>query len=121
MAPGAHRRPPFVRKDCWKPLTLDLATNDMADCNWITADPYNDQRATLANGYGQFPDSGRSTDAARLVQRYNLLARGVPLILASDAYKDHGMIVLGCDESESGGDPSRTLSFNSFPRMSPRT
>jgi len=35
----------------------------------------------------------------------------VPLIMASRAYQDHGLIVLWWDESEGGDDPSRTLPF----------
>jgi len=35
----------------------------------------------------------------------------VPLIMASKAYQDHGLIVLWWDESEGGDDPSRTLPF----------
>ena len=31
--------------------------------------------------------------------------------MASDAYQDHGLIVLWWDESEGGDDPSRTLPF----------
>ena len=31
--------------------------------------------------------------------------------MASDAYKDHGVIVLWWDESEGGDDPGRTLPF----------
>jgi hypothetical protein len=35
----------------------------------------------------------------------------VPLIMASDAYQDHGVIVLWWDESEGGDDPGRTVPF----------
>jgi phosphatidylinositol-3-phosphatase len=35
----------------------------------------------------------------------------VPLIMDSDAYRDHGLIVLWWDESEGGDDPTRTLPF----------
>src|SRR5262249_39723505 len=92
-------------------LALDLAKNTVADYNWITPDQYNDQHTTLANGYGQYPNSGSSADSARIAQGDNFLARIVPLIMASDAYQDHGMIVLWWDESEGGDDSSRTLPF----------
>jgi hypothetical protein len=35
----------------------------------------------------------------------------VPLIMASDAYQNHGMIVLWWDESEGGDTPNHTLPF----------
>jgi hypothetical protein len=92
-------------------LALDLANNTVADYNWITPDQYNDQHTTLANGYGQYPNSGGGADSARIAQGDNFLARIVPLIMASDAYKDHGIIVLWWDESEGGDDPGRTLPF----------
>jgi hypothetical protein len=92
-------------------LALDLANNTVADYNWITPDQYNDQHSTLANGYGQYPNSPSTSDFANIAQGDNFLARIVPLIMASDAYQDHGVIVLWWDESEGGDDPGRTLPF----------
>ena len=92
-------------------LALDLANNTVADYTWVTPNQFNDQHTTLANGYGQFPNSGSTADAARIAQGDNFLARIVPLIMASDAYRDHGIIVLWWDESEGGDDASRTLPF----------
>jgi hypothetical protein len=83
----------------------------VADYNWITPNQFNDQHTTLANGYGQYPNSGSTADSARIAQGDNFLARIVPLIMASRAYQDHGLIVLWWDESEGGDDPSRTLPF----------
>ena len=88
-------------------FALDLANNAVADYNWITPDQYNDQHTSLNNGYGQYPKG----DSAQIAQGDNFLARIVPLIMASDAYKDHGIIVLWWDESEGGDDASRTLPF----------
>jgi hypothetical protein len=87
-------------------LALDLANNTVADYNWITPDQYNDQHSTLNNGYGQF-----TGDTASIAQGDNFLARIVPLIMASEAYQAHGLIVLWWDESEGGDDPTRTLPF----------
>ena len=92
-------------------LALDLANNKVADYTWITPNQFNDQHTTLNNGYGQYPNSGSTADAARIAQGDNFLARIVPLIMSSDAYKDHGIIVLWWDESEGGDDPNRTLPF----------
>jgi hypothetical protein len=89
-------------------LAVDLANNIVADYNCITPDQYNDQHSTLATGYGQYPSS---TDLASIAAGDNFVARVVPLIMASQAYQDHGIIVLWWDESEGGDDPSRTLPF----------
>jgi phosphatidylinositol-3-phosphatase len=83
----------------------------VADYNWITPDQYNEQHTTLANGYGQYPNSGSTADLARIAEGDNFVARVVPLIMASHAYQDHGVIVLWWDESEGGDDPSRTIPF----------
>lgn len=88
-------------------LAIDLANNAVADYNWITPDQYNEQHSPLANGYGQYP----SGDSASIAEGDNLVARIVPLIMASDAYKDHGMIVLWWDETEGGDTPNQTLPF----------
>jgi hypothetical protein len=89
-------------------LALDLANDTVADYNWITPNQFNDQHTALANGYGQYP---KTSDSANIAQGDNFLARVVPLIMASKAYQDHGLIVLWWDESEGGDDPSRTLPF----------
>jgi hypothetical protein len=83
-------------------LALDLQNDRVADYTWITPNQYNDMHTSLSNGYGRFPSSD---DGAKIAQGDNFLARIVPLIMASDAYKDHGVIVLWWDESE-GGDTS---------------
>lgn len=92
-------------------LTLDLQANTVADYNWITPNQHNDMHTTLTNGYGGPAGAPDKTDGARIAQGDNFLARLVPIIMASDAYKDHGMIVLWWDESEGGDTPDHTLPF----------
>ncbi len=92
-------------------LALDLQNDDVADYNWITPNQFNDMHTTLANGYGGAPGSPNKTDGGRIAQGDNFLARLVPLIMASDAYKHHGVIVLWWDESEGGDTSSFTLPF----------
>ena len=94
-APSTHY-PPLQQ------LALDLQSNKLADYNWITPDQYNDQHTKLTAGYGVFTPA---TDQSAIAQGDNFLARVVPLIMASDAYQDGGVIVLWWDESE-GGDTS---------------
>jgi hypothetical protein len=92
-------------------LTLDLQNNTVADYNWITPNQFNDMHTTLNNGYGGPSGAAAKDDRGRIAQGDNFLARIVPLIMASDAYNDHGMIVLWWDESEGGDTPDRTLPF----------
>jgi len=83
----------------------------VADYNWITPNQFNDQHTTLSNGYGGAAGSPLKTDAARIAQGDNFLARIVPLLMASKAYNDHGIIVLWWDESEGGDTSASTLPF----------
>jgi phosphatidylinositol-3-phosphatase len=87
-------------------LALDLQNGEVADYTWITPNQFNDQHTTLSTNYGSL-----TGDAARIAQGDNFLARIVPLIMASDAYKHHGVIVLWWDESEGGDTPAETLPF----------
>jgi hypothetical protein len=61
---------------------------------------------TLTTNYGVL-----TGDSARIAQGGNFVARIVPLIMASDAYKKHGVIVLWWDESEGGDTQDQTLPF----------
>jgi hypothetical protein len=88
-------------------LAIDLANNTVADYNWITPDQFNEQHSPLTNGYGQFP----SSDQAAVAEGDNFLARVVPLIMSSQAYQDHGMIVLWWDETEGGDSSAFNLPF----------
>jgi phosphatidylinositol-3-phosphatase len=83
-------------------LALDLQSGNLADYTWITPNQFNDEHTSLINGYGAYPSSN---DASKIAQGDNFLARVVPLIMASEAYKERGVIVLWWDESE-GGDTS---------------
>jgi hypothetical protein len=92
-------------------LALDLQDDDVADYNWITPNQFNDMHTTLSNGYGGAPGTPDKTDSGRIAQGDNFLARVVPLVMASDAYKRNGVIVLWWDESEGGDTPDFTLPF----------
>jgi hypothetical protein len=77
---------------------IDLATGNVSDYNWITPDQYNDQHTTLSAGY-----KGLTGDAAKILQGDDFLKQIIPAIMASDAYKNHGAIILWWDEAESDG------------------
>jgi hypothetical protein len=79
-------------------LTTDLANNTVADYNWITPNQYNDMHTALSGGY-----KGLTGDAANIKQGDDFLKQILPAIMASDAYKNHGVIILWWDESESDG------------------
>ena len=59
---------------------------------------YNDMHTSLTGGY-----KGLTGDAANIRQGDDFLGTIVPAIMASEAYKDHGAIILWWDESESDG------------------
>src|SRR5215471_18379293 len=87
---------------------LDLQNGNVADYNWITPNQYNDQHSALNGGYGVFTPA---SDQSSIAQGDNFLARIVPLIMASDAYQDGGVIVLWWDESEGGDTFEEKLPF----------
>ena len=79
-------------------LAADLANNRVADYNWITPDQYNDQHTALSGSF-----NGITGDSANIRQGDNALAKLVPMIMASKAYKNGGAIILWWDESEGDG------------------
>jgi hypothetical protein len=81
-------------------LAIDLAKNTVSPFNWITPDQYNDMHTSLTGGY-----KGLIGDAASIKQGDDFLSSIVPLIMASQAYKDGGVIVIWCDEAEPDGVP----------------
>jgi hypothetical protein len=74
----------------------DLANNTVSDYNWITPDQYNDMHTGLSGGY-----KGLTGDPAKILQGDDFLSQVIPVIMASDAYKNHGAIIIWFDESES--------------------
>jgi phosphatidylinositol-3-phosphatase len=76
----------------------DLNNNQVADYNWITPDQFNDMHTSLTGGY-----KGLTGDTANIRQGDDFLAKVVPIIMASKAYQDNGVIILWWDESESDG------------------
>jgi len=79
-------------------LATDLANGTVADYNWITPDQFNDMHTTLSGGY-----KGLTGDPAKILQGDDFLRQIVPVIMASNAYKNHGVIIIWWDESELDG------------------
>src|SRR5215472_2799354 len=76
-------------------LFIDLGNNAVADYNWISPDQYNDMHTSLTGGF-----NGATGDAANISQGDNFLSIIVPQIMASQAYKNNGAIIIWWDESE---------------------
>jgi phosphatidylinositol-3-phosphatase len=79
-------------------LFIDLANNTVAGYNWISPNQFNDQHTTLTGGY-----KGLTGDPAKILQGDDFLRQVIPMIMASQAYRDHGAIIIWWDESESDG------------------
>jgi phosphatidylinositol-3-phosphatase len=76
-------------------LATDLANNSVADYTWITPNQYNDMHTALSGGY-----KGLTGDPSKILQGDDFLSQVVPMIMASDAYQNNGVIVIWFDESE---------------------
>src|SRR4029077_1771287 len=85
-----------------------LASNTVAEYNWITPNQFNDMHTTLAGGY-----QGLAGDPARIKQGDDFLKQIVPLIMQSQAYQNHGVIIIWTDETEGAG-AGDTPSQNDF-------
>ena len=79
-------------------LFADLDSDSVADYNWITPNQYNDMHTSLTGGY-----AGLTGDAANIKQGDDFLRQVVPVIMASKAYQENGVIILWWDEAETDG------------------
>ena len=91
-------------------LATDLANNTVSNYNFISPDQFNDMHSTLSGGF-TYNGVHYTGDAASIAQGDNFLAQIVPLIEASQAFKNNGMIVIWNDETE--GDGASTAGFTS--------
>ena len=89
-------------------LSTDLAHNTVARYNLITPDQYNDMHTALTGGF-TYNGIHYTGDSANIAQGDNFLSIIVPQIMASQAYKNNGAIVIWNDESEGGDDFQHTL------------
>lgn len=76
-------------------LFTDLENGTAAEYNWITPNQFNDMHSALSGGY-----KGLTGDPAKIRQGDDFLRAIIPAIMASEAYKNHGAIIIWFDESE---------------------
>jgi phosphatidylinositol-3-phosphatase len=92
-------------------LFKDLKDNNVARYNLITPDQYNEMHSSLASfAYHGVMYTG---DQAAVAEGDNFLSIVIPIIMASKAYQNNGVIVLWWDESEgtNQNDFSHTIPF----------
>lgn len=80
-------------------LQRDLDNHAVGKFNLITPNQYNDMHTQLSGGF-TYNGIHYTGDAANIAQGDNFLRIVVPMILASDAYRHNGMIVIWNDETE---------------------
>ena len=88
------------------PLTqfwTDLTNNAIGRYNWITPDEYNEMHSSLADGF-TYHGVHYTGNQAAIAEGDNFLSIIIPKIMASQAYQDHGVIIIWMDETESSDD-----------------
>ena len=91
-------------------LQTDLTNNTVAKYNWITPNQFNDMHSTLTGGF-TYNGVHYTGDAASIAQGDNFLSLVIPMIEASQAFQNNGLIVIWNDETE--GDKTSTAGFTS--------
>jgi hypothetical protein len=91
-------------------LQTDLNNNTAAQYNVITPNQYNDMHSSLNT---DFTYNGvtftHNTDQQAIAIGDNFLSQIVPTIMASQAYRNNGVIVIWFDETEHGNTTSFTI------------
>ena len=93
-------------------LFKDLQDNNVARYNLITPDQYNEMHSALTNGF-VYNGVLYTGDQSAVAAGDHFLSIVIPIIMASRAYQDNGVIVLWWDETEgtNQNDFSDTLPF----------
>jgi hypothetical protein len=95
-------------------LQTDLNNNTVGKFNWITPDQYNDMHSALNTGFtynGVTYAAG--SDEEQIALGDNFLSQIVPMIEASQAFKNNGEIVIWNDETEGDEDLGSTAGITS--------
>lgn len=85
-----------------------LANGLLGRYNWITPDEFNNMHSALSSGF-TYHGTVYTGDQAAVAQGDNFLSRIVPLIMASAAYQNNGLIVIWWDETEGGDSTGQTI------------
>jgi hypothetical protein len=84
-----------------------LTNNQVGRYNWITPDEYNEMHSSLTSfTYHNIVYSG---DQAAVAEGDNFLSIFVPEIMASQAYRSNGVIIIWSDETEGDDTTSYTI------------
>jgi len=91
-------------------LQKDLKNNTLAKYSQITPDQFNDMHSSLnADFTYKGVTYAHNTDQEAIAMGDNFLSQIVPTIMASQAYKNNGVIVIWFDETENGNTTSFTV------------
>ncbi|MBV8606247.1 MAG: PEP-CTERM sorting domain-containing protein [Singulisphaera sp.] len=91
-------------------LSTDLANNTVGRYNLITPDQYNEMHSSLNTNFTYHGVTYQAnTDQEAVALGDNFLSKIIPQIMASQAYKKNGAIVIWNDESEGGDDYKHAL------------
>jgi len=80
-------------------LAIDLANNTVAQYNWITPDEFNDMHSFLDDGF-TYNGVHYKGDQSAIAAGDNFLSKVVPMIEASQAFQNGGVIIIWNDETE---------------------
>jgi hypothetical protein len=80
-------------------LATDLADNTVAQYNWITPDEYNDMHSPLNAGF-TYHGVHYTGDQSAIAAGDNFVSQVVPMIEASQAFQNGGVIIIWDDENE---------------------
>ena len=89
-------------------LITDLSSNAVGRYNWITPDQYNDAHSSLNGGF-TYQGVHYTGDQSAIAVGDNFLSQIVPQIMASEAYKHNGVIIIWWDETENGDDTNHSI------------
>lgn len=89
-------------------LWKDLKQDSVGRYNWITPDQFNDAHSHLKDGF-DYHGKHYTGDQSSIAEADNFLSQVVPRIMATDAYKNNGVIIIWWDESEKGDDTDHTI------------
>jgi hypothetical protein len=91
-------------------LQKDLKNNTAARYNLITPNQFNDMHSSLNTDFTyKGVTYAHNTDQEAIAIGDNFLSKIIPMIMASKAYKNNGVIVIWFDETEGGNTTSFTI------------